>query len=69
MYNFLRVILFATLLSGVIIPSQKLENHSISEQLLQTSQKMLLAQEASGGTCGDTPTQGCGRRDSSAHKV
>ena len=69
MYNFLRVTLFAALLAGAIIPSQKLENPSISEQLLQASPKMLLAQETSTGSCSDTPTQGCGRRDSSAQKI
>lgn len=69
MYNFLRVTLFAALLAGAIIPSEKLENHSISEQLLQASPKMLLAQETSTGSCADTPTQGCGRRDSSAQKI
>ncbi|HLO49185.1 MAG TPA: hypothetical protein VK211_12275 [Kamptonema sp.] len=66
MHNFLRVILFVTLLSGAIIPFQKLNNSSTSQQPLQTSQKLLLAQDTTSGNCDDTPAfPGCSRRDSS----
>ena len=66
MNNFLRVFLFATVISAIIIPSQKFEYPSLSEYQLENGQNQLLAQKTTSDKCGDSPSAGCGRRDSSA---
>jgi len=66
MNNFLRLFLFATVISAIIIPSQKFDHPSLSEYQLQNEQNQLFAQKTTNDKCGDSPSTGCGRRDSSA---
>jgi len=61
----LKLICLSTLLVSALVLPQKLENRSIAEHQLNTSQQLLLAKDSETDSkgCSSSPSPGCSRRD------